>query len=140
MQFFKAIDGFQYDARKGRFRAYLRSAALHAMSRRAERASRQLGEFNPAGLDAAAAERGAREDDRWEFEWRLHMLRRAVQSIAGEFDPTVLKAFEMHALAGRSADETGEELGLSKWGVYRILCLHQTTCFPPCVGSMCSRP
>ncbi|MCK4661098.1 MAG: sigma-70 family RNA polymerase sigma factor, partial [Phycisphaerae bacterium] len=46
-------------------------------------------------------------------------LRQAVQSIAAEFDPTALKAFEMHILAGCPVIKTAEELGLSKWGVYR---------------------
>ncbi len=119
MQFFKAMDGFEYDARKGRFRAYLRSAVIHAMSRRATRQARQPVGLDPRTFDCLLGEQESREDDRWEFEWKLHRLRQAVQSIAAEFDPTALKAFEMHILAGCPVIKTAEELGLSKWGVYR---------------------
>ncbi|MFQ5807186.1 MAG: sigma factor-like helix-turn-helix DNA-binding protein, partial [Phycisphaerae bacterium] len=46
-------------------------------------------------------------------------LRWAMRSIAEEFEPTTLKAFEMHVLAGRSVEETARELGLSKASVYQ---------------------
>jgi hypothetical protein len=46
MYLFKALDGFQYDACKGRFRAYLRASVVHAMGRRASRERRQ-----PTALD-----------------------------------------------------------------------------------------
>jgi len=119
MQFFQAIDGFEYDARKGRFRAYLRSAVVHALARRASRQARQPVQLEPHTFDHLAAQRAAAADDDWEIEWQLNRLRAALRAIAGELETSALKAFEMHVLAGRPVVETAEKLGVSKWVVYR---------------------
>ena len=41
MSLFKAMEGFEYDTRKGRFRGYLRTAVVHAMGRRAQKEAKQ---------------------------------------------------------------------------------------------------
>jgi RNA polymerase sigma factor (sigma-70 family) len=119
MQFFQAIGGFAYDAQRGRLRSYLRSAVLHALRRRISRRARQPAELNPQRLESLMSEDGSQQDETWEREWQLHRLRRAVQEVADEFDPPTLKAFEMHVLAGRAADEAATALEMSKWSVYR---------------------
>lgn len=119
MQLFKAIQGFEYDARKGRFRAYLRSAVVHAMSRRADRQAKQPRALDPQHFDYVNAEAEASMDARWEREWQLHRLRWAMQSVAPHFEPNTLKAFELHVLAGKDAQETAAALGLSKASVYQ---------------------
>lgn len=116
---FKALDGFEYDVRKGRFRTYLRSAVVHAMGRRASKEARQPAMLDPQTFDYLACEREASADARWEREWQLHRLRWAMRSIAGDFGPTMLKAFELHVLAGNSVAETADQLGLSKASVYQ---------------------
>ena len=130
MGLFKAVDGLEYDARKGRFRAYLRAAVAHALSRRASKQARQPGGLDPQRFDALVNGREASADARWQHEWQLHRLRWAIRSIADQFEPATLKAFEMHVLGGRSVNETAELLGVSKWSVYqaksRVLkCLKQ---------------
>ncbi len=119
MYLFKAIEGFEYDARKGRFRSYLRSAVVHAMGRRANRQARQPAVLDPHDFDYVAGEQEASMDARWEREWQLHRLRWAMKSIAGEFEPQTIRAFEMHVLAGQPVDETADALGLSKASVYQ---------------------
>jgi RNA polymerase sigma-70 factor (ECF subfamily) len=119
MYLFKAIEGFEYDARKGRFRAYLRSAVVHALGRRAAQQARQPAALDPQGFDFLAAQKEASQDMRWEREWQLHRLRWAMQSIIGEFEPATLKAFELHVLAGQSVEETARQLELSKASVYQ---------------------
>ncbi len=119
MYLFKAIEGFEYDARKGRFRAYLRSAVMHAMARLADKLAKQPAVLDPQTFDYLAAEKEASADVRWEREWQLHRLRWAMNSIAGDFEPITLKAFEMHVLADRTVEETAADLGLSKASVYQ---------------------
>ncbi len=119
MYLFKAMNGFHYDATKGRFRSYLRSAVVHAMGRKASKQARQGIVLDPKEFDYIAAEGEASGDARWEHEWRLHRLRWALRSIAGEFEPVTLQAFQMHTLAGRSAEETAESLSISKASVYQ---------------------
>jgi RNA polymerase sigma-70 factor (ECF subfamily) len=116
---FKAVDGFEYDARKGRFRAYLRSAVVHALGRRASKEAREPAGLDPRTFDYLASRKDASGDARWEREWRLHRLRWAMRSIADTFEPITLKAFEMHVLGGRSVAETAEALQLSTASVYQ---------------------
>jgi RNA polymerase sigma-70 factor (ECF subfamily) len=119
MQLFQAMGGFVYDARRGRFRSYLRAAVLHALGRRATRKARQRTEHNPRKLEELVTEEDARRDEVWEMEWQMHELREAAQFIADEFDPVTWKAFEMHVLAGCAADDAASALEISKWSVYR---------------------
>lgn len=119
MYLFKAMEGFEYDAAKGRFRSYLRSAVIHAMGRRAAKEARQGAPLDPRSFDHLAVEAEASGDARWEHEWRMHRLRWALRSIAGEFEDTTLQAFRLHVLAGRPVAETAQEVGLSRASVYQ---------------------
>ncbi|MGD8454114.1 MAG: sigma-70 family RNA polymerase sigma factor [Phycisphaerae bacterium] len=119
MYLFKAIGDFEYDARKGRFRAYLRSAVVHAMGRRANRQAHQPAAVDPHNFDHIASEKEASADARWEREWQLNRLRWAVRSVGREFDQTTLRAFELHVLAGQDVTDTAAQLGLSKASVYQ---------------------
>lgn len=119
MYLFKAIEGFEYDARKGRFRAYLRSAVVHALARRADKQAKQPIILDPRNFDYLTGHKEASMDARWEREWQLHRLRWAMQSVRDACEPVTLQAFEMHVLAGKSVEETAEALGLSTASVYQ---------------------
>jgi RNA polymerase sigma factor (sigma-70 family) len=122
MYLFKAMPGFEYDSRKGRFRAYLRSAIVHALSRRAQQQAREAPPLDPQNFDYLAGHEEASADARWEREWQLHRLRWALRSIADQFEPNTLKAFELHVLADRPVEETAEATGLSRASVYQARC------------------
>ena len=119
MGLFRAMDGFEYDASKGRFRSYLRLAVLHAMSRRASKQARQGEPLDPKAFDYLTGERDAQADDHWEREWRLHRLRWALREVARDIEPATLEAFKMHVLEGVPAAETAERLSISKNSVYQ---------------------
>ena len=119
MYVFKAMSGFEYDARKGRFRSYLRSAVVHAMARRANKEARQAVAIDPASFDYLSAEQESQADARWETEWQLHRLRWAMRRVAAEFEQQTLQAFQLHVLSGMSAEETADRLGISKASVYQ---------------------
>ena len=87
MYLFKSIENFEYDARKGRFRSYLRSAVVHALGRRAARQAHQPAMLDPQHFDYVASEREASADARWEREWQLHRLRWAMNAVAESFEP-----------------------------------------------------
>jgi RNA polymerase sigma factor (sigma-70 family) len=122
MYLFKAMPQFQYNSHKGRFRAYLRSAVAHVLARRVNRESRQAPTLDPQNFDQLAGDEEAGTDARWEREWQLHRLRWMLRSIAEQFDPSTVKAFELYVLAGRSVTETAEATGLSKASVYQARC------------------
>jgi RNA polymerase sigma-70 factor, ECF subfamily len=119
---FKAMPGFEYDSRKGRFRAYLRSAVVHALARRANQQAREPAVLDPQNFDYLVGTEEASADARWEREWQLNRLRWALRCIADQFEPNTLKAFEMHVLAGRPVEETADATGLSKASVYQARC------------------
>lgn len=119
MYLFKAMEGFEYDATKGRFRAYLRSAVVHALGRRAQKAAKQGPLLDPQNFDFLAASEDAGRDDAWEREWKLNRLRWAMRSIAGEMEEKTVRAFELHVLGGLSVDETAEQVEFSKASVYQ---------------------
>ena len=119
MYLFKAMEGFEYNAAKGRFRSYLRSAVIHAMGRRAAKEAKQGIPLDPHDFDHLAASRGTSEDAQWEHEWRMHRLRWALRSIAGEFEENTLQAFRLHVLAGQPVARTAEATGLSPDSVYQ---------------------
>jgi RNA polymerase sigma factor (sigma-70 family) len=119
---FKAMPGFEYDSRKGRFRAYLRAAVVHALGRRAEQQAREPAVLDPQNFDYLAGDKEASADARWEREWQLNRLRWALRCVSDQFEPNTLKAFEMHVLAGRPVEETAEVTGLSKASVYQARC------------------
>jgi RNA polymerase sigma-70 factor (ECF subfamily) len=119
MYLFKAMEGFEYDASKGRFRAYLRSAVVHATARKAAKEARQGENIDPEAFDYLAAAREADQDERWEREWRLHRLRWAMREVTPEFHPKTVEAFRLHVLGGRPVKETAEHLGMSETSVYQ---------------------
>ncbi|MCP4594445.1 MAG: sigma-70 family RNA polymerase sigma factor [bacterium] len=119
MYLFKAMEGFEYDAAKGRFRTYLRTAVTHAMGRRAKKQARQGEVLDPQTLDYLSAGVEAGEDQRWEREWRLHRLRWALREIATDVEPATLEAFRQHVLVGTSVEETAKQLDISTASVYQ---------------------
>ncbi len=119
---FQVMQGFEYDARQGRFRSYLHAAVVHAMGRRASQQARRPAVLDPQTFDQVAGRADAEADQRWEHEWQLHRLRWALRQVAGEFTPATLRAFELHVLQAKSVEDTAAELGLSKASVYQARC------------------
>jgi len=119
MSLLSALDGFEYDASKGRFRAYLRTAVVRAMGRKAKKDQRQGENMDPNAFDYMAAVKDSDNDAKWELEWRMHRLRWALREIAPEFEGQTLEAFKVHVLAGKSVEETADQLQMSKASVYQ---------------------
>jgi len=119
MYLVKAMEGFEYDTRKGRFRAYLRASVVRAMGRRADKKKREGDLLDPQHFDYLAAIKDAASDDRWEREWRQHRLRWALRRVEPEFESQTINAFCKHVLGGESVEATAEQLELSKASVYQ---------------------
>ena len=88
------------------------------MGRRAGKKSHRETLIDPHTVEALTPQPDP-HDAVWEREQYLDRVRRAVRSIAGEFEPVTLEAFRLHVLAGRSVGEAAEHLGLSKDSVYQ---------------------
>lgn len=118
---FKAMDRFEYNPARGRFRGYLHCAVANSLSRRQTRNARQEKGVDPEKLEALAKGSDA-SDAEWEREWQLHKLRTALQAISSEFEPLTLNVFRMHVLEGCGVDDTAKRLELSKSSVYQAKC------------------
>jgi len=112
----RTLPGFEYDPRKGRFRAYLHAMVCHAIHRRS---FQKRGEKPLAEGAASFLSDGADGDEPWETEWRQHHLRLAMCTIDSEFNATDRAAFEGYAIEGREAGAVAEELELSVGQVYQ---------------------
>jgi len=118
MYVFKAIGGFRHRARRGCFRAYLRTAVVHALARQARLEVRREASLDPAALDALSRD-DPMDDPIWQRARYLDRLRWALRSIAREFDPVTLEAFQLYSLDNRPGADVAELLGISRESVYQ---------------------
>jgi RNA polymerase sigma-70 factor (ECF subfamily) len=113
----QSMPGFRYDPARGKFRAYLKTVALHAIFRRGRQ---NRGEVPLEDLEDAVTETASDDFDAlWEAEWKQYHLRLAMRTIEREFGEKDRLAFEKYALEGRDAAATAAELGLSVDSVYQ---------------------
>src|SRR5436190_21838135 len=113
--FFSASSTFKYDRARGRFRGYLKTCTFHSLKRIAGRTARlkttPLQDVDPDSLEL---------DRAWQENWEREQLQVALQQLKEEF-PTSrkLKAFELHAIEGKSAEEVAQELKMTVAAVYK---------------------
>jgi RNA polymerase sigma-70 factor (ECF subfamily) len=117
----QSMPGFRYDPARGKFRAYLKTVALHAIYRknRQKRGEVSLEEVEAAADVAASETASGAVDALWEAEWKQYHLRLAMRTVEREFGERDRLAFEKYALEGRDAAATAGELGLSVDSVYQ---------------------
>lgn len=110
--FFRAAERFEYDAKRGRFRGYLKTATLNAIRKRYRKASREprVG-FDPSFLE----ETSNRAEALWNHEWRSRILERAIEFVREETRLTSqsLDAFELYGCRGVPLEEAARQLGIS---------------------------
>jgi RNA polymerase sigma factor (sigma-70 family) len=115
--FFAASPRFVYDPSRGRFRAYLKTCAMHALSR-------------IRGALAPAQEQPVEElqiiDDHdeqlWDRLWQQQVLRRAMDIVRDHYTRKgrleTFLAFEQNVVFGRPAAEVARELGINVASVH----------------------
>ena len=112
---------FQYDPGQS-FRNWLRTITLNKLRERYRKPQPvQAAEEALVGLaDDHDAERP------WEAEYQQQLVRRALEMLQGEFQPTTWQAFWQHGWLGRPAPEVAVELWLTARAVraarLRVVC------------------
>lgn len=118
MSLTKAMPGFTYDPKRGKFRSYLKTVTLHAIYARSRQKKGEVAlEDVKTQADAAAAD--ATVDGVWDEQWRQYHLRQAMRTIEAEFNEADVSAFRQYGVAGRSAKDVADELGVSVDSVYQ---------------------
>lgn len=114
----KRLPTFAYDPAKGRFRDYLKTAAVNAAWKKL-RELRGVPDANAEGgsLEIAAVDDGV--ERAWETEWRQYHLRLAMTRVRAEFNAQDVAAFEAYAAGDRPAAEVASSLGLNVDQVYQ---------------------
>lgn len=110
----RAMPGFTYDPLRGKFRSYLKTVVVHAISARF-RQNKAAASLETSDGPAA----GDPADATWEAEWRQYHLRRAMGSVRAEFNAADVAAFDGYVTQARSVSDVGRELGMSVDQVYQ---------------------
>ena len=114
----KAMRSFEYDPQKGRFRAYLKTTTLHAISRLV-RQKHGLASLDTIE-DAARLESSDQAvEQAWEAEWRANHVRQAMRILETEFKPSELRAFQRYAVEGHEVRDTAAALQITVNQVYQ---------------------
>lgn len=114
----RAMPDFRYDPAKGKFRSYLKTAALRAILKRSRQ---KRGQVDIGDLEEATriANADAEAEEAWEAEWRQYHLTIALRAIEVEFDGADRQAFQRYVVQGREARETAAALNMSLESVYQ---------------------
>lgn len=115
------LPNFQHDG-TGSFRSWLRTVTLNKWRERGRRAVLPV-----TGDDGALAGLTLPDplEERWEAEYRQHLVGRALSLMQAEFHPTTWQACWEHVVGGKSAAEVAGALGLTPGAVraakFRVL-------------------
>lgn len=113
--FFAAQPRFAYDASRGRFRGYLKTCVMHALSRRAQ--GKLVMDGRPVDMIDPADER---IEKMWETSWQQEQLARAVEDVRRHYEDNVtFHAFYRVTIGGEEPAAVAEALGLSVNSVYQ---------------------
>lgn len=108
--FFRVVDHFVYDPKKGRFRGYLKRVTLNAI--RSRRRRRRPQQNVPEEMDPPA--QASDLEVAWEREWTEHLLRRALDEVRVTVQPKTMRAFELYGIQGMPAEEVAKETGMTE--------------------------
>ena len=115
----KAIDTFEYDPAKGRFRNWLGTVTLREILRFQHR-DRRPGKGGGDGLgDSLAAQESGEVDAAWQEEFNAHIFAAAVDRIRPEFDEATWSAFDATWLADQKPQAVAQKLGKQPAWVYK---------------------
>jgi RNA polymerase sigma-70 factor (ECF subfamily) len=109
----KELPAFRHDLRRGAFRRWLRGITLNRLRLFWRGRRRQA---TPPGLESLLANLEDPDSDlsrAWDREHNAHVVRRLLELLEGDFEPSTWRAFRMVVLEGRPAAEAARALGLS---------------------------
>lgn len=118
----RKLPDFEYDAGKG-FRKWLRTVTLNRCRDFFRKKAATLAQANAAALEAIEAP----PDDEpfWETEYRQFLVRRLLELMQAEFQPSTWQACWKSTVEGRSAADVARELNLTEGAVraakFRVL-------------------
>lgn len=117
MRLIAGLRRFEYDPRKGRFRAYLHRCVASALVDWRRRQPRDRAAWRCDEAELAAV--GESEPPEWEREWVAHHYRLALDELKRSFDAKSVQIFEA-CLAGKSVTELQSMFGMTDQAIYKV--------------------
>jgi RNA polymerase sigma-70 factor (ECF subfamily) len=114
----RLVRRFKYDPDRGKFRSYLKTLVIHAISRKARQERDRTG-LGDMAREAESATTDPACSELWELQWRQHHVRRAMLRLKSDFSEQDRMAFALYAMQGGPAARTAEILGISVDQVYQ---------------------
>lgn len=115
----KSMQTFEYDRKRGKFRSYLKTLVIRAVSRKFRQERRQVA-LGDIDVEADGAGADPAHESIWENEWRRHHVRRAMGRLKSELSDRDRMAFSLYAMGGGSAADTAQALSMSVDQVYQV--------------------
>jgi len=115
----QAIENFEYDPQRGRFRDWLGTIALHELLRN-QRKDRRAGKGIGAGQGDWATERlEGPVDSAWLEEFNAYVFATALERIRADFDPADWQAFDSTWLGEVKPQDAAVQLGTTTAWIYK---------------------
>ncbi len=116
---FRSLRSFEYDPKRGTFRSWLFTITRREVNRHLKRLANRETTGSDSGMVRALEDTpDPREEQDWEFDYRLQMFRWASEKIRGEFRDDHWDAFTRTAIGSEPAEAVAESLGLTRAAVY----------------------
>lgn len=119
------IQSFQRDPNDGSFRGWLKTIARNEITDRFRRLAREPQALGGTDAQRFIREVPAREHEETDSETgaddfsRQDVLNRALELVKGSLDRQTWQAFWQTTVLGRPVQDVAEELGVTKWAVYK---------------------
>jgi DNA-directed RNA polymerase specialized sigma24 family protein len=115
----RSIDKFEYDPRRGRFRNWLGTIAMHEISKHVQR-DRRPGKGGGDGAGDMLAQHASGEvDAAWQEEFQAHIFEVAIQRVRSDFDDPTWQAFDATWMRDVKPRDAAELLGRTTGWVYK---------------------
>jgi RNA polymerase sigma factor (sigma-70 family) len=119
----RTLNSFTYKRETGKFRSFLlnlvQARLCDALRRQHRSAELFSGEDPVIALDKFCSEQGPADVSEWEHQWRLGLLRQALERIRLKINEQTYRSFKMYVLDELPAAETALSLGISENVVYQ---------------------
>lgn len=115
----RAIEKFEYDPQRGRFRNWLGTIALHELGRHQHRDRRPGKGMGGGQGDAVAGQEDGPVDAAWLEEFNAHIFAAALARIRGEFDEPTWQAFDWTWLTDVKPREAADRLSKTTAWIYK---------------------
>jgi RNA polymerase sigma-70 factor (ECF subfamily) len=117
----RRLPEFEHNGRTGAFRAWLRTITTHCLRdhwRSGRRRPAATGDNEFQQLLAQLEDPSSGLSQLWNQEHDLHVARKLLEMLRGDFEPTTWQAFQRTALDGAAAGEVAAELGITTNAVF----------------------